>query len=83
MSPVTSKVVSRVTASSTFNVPFIVVANPAEAILTTPSTVANEVAPVESNVLTLEISLSPISIFPVMVPPASASFSVSNSASAA
>ena len=41
------------TASSTFNVPFTVVIKPADAILTTPPPVANDVAPVESKVDTL------------------------------
>ena len=51
--PVTSSVVSRVTASSTFSVPFTVVITPVEAMLTTPLLVANEVAPEEFNVLIL------------------------------
>ena len=52
VSPVTSNVESRVTASSTFNVPFTVVIRPVEAIFTTPPPVAKEVAPDESNVVT-------------------------------
>ncbi len=55
--PVTPKVVSKVTASSTFNVPSTVVITPEEATLTTPPPVAKEVAPDESNVLT---DVSPI-----------------------
>ena len=99
VTPVTSSVESRVTASSTFSVPFTVVIAPDDAMLTAPLLVANEVAPEESNVLILvspvtsrlplivalpilEISLVPILISPVMEPPARASFSVSNSASA-
>ena len=48
VSPVTSKVVSNVTALSTFKVPFTVVVAPLDAILTAPPLVANDVAPVES-----------------------------------
>ena len=55
--PVTSKVESKVTASSTFNVPFTVVITPEDATLTAPPAVANDVAPEESNV---ETEVSPV-----------------------
>ena len=63
-SPVTSNVESKVTASSTFNVPFTVVIAPEDATLTAPPPVANEVAPLESNV---ETEVSPVTS---NVPPA-------------
>ena len=50
VAPVTSNVVSNVTASSTFKVPFTVVITPDFEILTSPPPVAREVAPEESNV---------------------------------
>ena len=53
VAPATSKVESRVTASSTFSVPLTVVMTPLVAIFTTPPPVAREVAPLESNVDTL------------------------------
>ena len=53
----TSNVVSRVTASSTFNVPLTVVNTPVNEIFTTPPPVASEVAPEESNV---ETDVSPV-----------------------
>ena len=53
VSPVTSKVESRVTASSTFKVPLTVVITPVEQIATTPPPEARVEAPVESNVDTL------------------------------
>ena len=57
VSPVTSKVESNVTASSTFKVPFTVVVCPDVAISTVPPPVAIEVAPDESKV---ETDVSPV-----------------------
>ena len=64
VAPATAKVESKVTASSTFNVPFTVVVAPEDATLTAPLLVANEVAPLESNV---ETDVSPVTS---NVPPA-------------
>ena len=55
--PVTSKLLSKVTASSTFNVPLTVVITADVAIFTTPPPVASDVAPEESNV---ETEVSPV-----------------------
>ena len=57
VSPVTSNDESRVTASSTFKVPFTVVIAPLVAISTAPPLVASEVAPVESKV---DTDVSPV-----------------------
>ena len=57
VAPVTSSVVSRVTAWSTFNVPFTVVITPDFEIFTIPPSVANEVAPLLSKV---DTDVSPI-----------------------
>ena len=60
VAPTTSKVESRVVASSTFSVPLTVVITPDFEMFTTPPPVAREVAPLESNVDTL---VSPALIF--------------------
>ena len=57
VAPVTSNVVSNVTASSTFKVPFTVVITPDFEILTSPPPVAREVAPEEFNV---DTKVSPV-----------------------
>ena len=70
MSPVTSKVESNVTASSTFNVPFTVVITPEDATLTTPPPVASDVVPEEDKVVNapVDAEVAPI-VVPSIAPP--------------
>ena len=70
VAPVTPNVVSKVTASSTFNVPFTVVITPEEATLTTPPPDAKVVAPDDVNVVNtpVEAEVAPI-VVPSIVPP--------------
>ena len=70
VSPVTSNVESKVTASSTFNVPFTVVITPEEATLTTPPPVASDVAPDEDKVVNapVDAEVAPI-VVPSIAPP--------------